>query len=89
MPAMSTNSAVALTTFFDSLIAASASSRSSGTFATPTFVSVVENGCAATSALPPVNALKRDDLPALGRPTMPKRSMTRIRVGAAHRTIRP
>jgi hypothetical protein len=37
-------------------------------------VSVVENGWLATSVEPPVKALKRLDLPELGRPTSPMRS---------------
>ena len=73
---MSTNSALAWTTFFERLdISASASSRWSGTEATPTLVSVVEKGWAATGASPPVRALNSEDFPALGRPTRPKRSM--------------
>ena len=72
---MSTNSTVAWTSLRLLLISASASSRGSGTWATPTVVSVVENGWAATGADPPVRALNRLDLPELGRPTMPRRSI--------------
>ena len=41
----------------------------------PTAVSVVENGCGATTVSAPVSALNRLDLPLLGRPTSPRRSM--------------
>src|SRR5579859_7711954 len=86
-PAMSTISTVAWTTLRLLLISARASSRWSSTRATPTLVSVVENGWAATRALPPVRALNRLDLPALGRPTRPNRSIdvrlpAWVRVGA-------
>src|SRR5688572_25065581 len=76
---MSTNSTIAGTVLALFDIAESRSRRSSGTSATPTFGSTVAKGYAAASALPPDKALKRDDLPALGRPTKPKRS-TAIRV---------
>src|SRR5215831_8709333 len=39
------------------------------------FVSVVENGCGATAADPPVRALNSADLPALGSPTIPNCSI--------------
>src|SRR3954451_2068627 len=74
-PAMSTNSRVAPTTFFDLLISASARRRGAGTWAMPTWLSVVENGWAATGTEAPVMALKSDDLPALGRLTRPRRSI--------------
>lgn len=48
----------------------------------PVLVSVVENGCGATAAEPPVTALKRADFPALGSPTIPSRSIG-PRIGAA------
>src|SRR3954454_23411646 len=72
---MSMNSQAAWTTFFDLDISARASSRGSGTFARPTFGSLVANGYGAASAPPPASALNSDDLPALGRPTNPNRSM--------------
>src|SRR3954451_10707929 len=72
---MSMNSQAAWTTFFDLDISARASSRGSGTFARPTFGSLVANGYGAASAPPPASALNSDDLPALGRPTTPNRSM--------------
>src|SRR5579864_3932711 len=74
-PAMSTNSTVAATTLRLLLMTARAERRWSETWATPTFVSVVEKGWAATRAEPPVSALNRLDLPALGRPTRPSRSI--------------
>ena len=52
-PAMSTNSRVAPTTFFDLLISARARRRGSGTWAMPTWVSVVEKGWAATGTRRP------------------------------------
>jgi hypothetical protein len=76
-PATSTSSTVACTVFRLLDMADRASSRSSATWAMPTLVSVVENGCEATAADPPVRALKSEDLPALGRPTMPMRSTGR------------
>ena len=48
----------------------------SGSGATPTVVSVVVNGWGATGTCAPVRALNSDDLPALGRPTSPRRSTT-------------
>src|SRR4051795_11153966 len=81
-PAMSTNSSVAETTFFDFDISASAVRRGSGTCAMPTWLSVVEKGWAATGTDAPVRALNSDDLPALGRPTRPRRSIeARVTVG--------
>src|SRR4051794_17920765 len=74
-PPMSTNCTLAGTTFFDLDISASRSRRRSGTLATPTFGSVVANAYGAASAPPPASALYRDDLPELGRPTKPKRSI--------------
>src|SRR2546428_14188508 len=76
-PAMSATSALAWTIDFDADLTARASTRGSGTFATPTFVSVVEYGWGATTARPLVNALNSADLPAFGKPTMPKRSTAR------------
>src|ERR1051325_2901539 len=69
---MSTNSTPPGTTLRDSDISASFQSRSSGTWAIPTAVSVVENGWGATTALAPVRALNRLDFPELGRPTRPR-----------------
>ena len=80
---MSTNSAVAWTTFRDRLISARRSSRSSGTLAVPMFVSVVENGWAATGASAPVSALNSDVFPAFGNPTNPNRSIGRSRLPMA------
>ena len=57
-------------------MSASRSRRSSGTLATPTFGSLVAKAYGAASAPPPVRALYSEDLPALGRPTRPKRSMS-------------
>ncbi len=74
-PPMSTTWTAAWTTFLDFDIAARRSSRSSGTLATPMFGSFVANGYGAASAPPPVSALYSELLPALGRPTRPKRSM--------------
>ena len=91
-PAMSTNSTVACTTLRLALITASWSSRWSGTWATPTVLSVVEKGWAATGADPPVRALNRLDFPELGSPTMPSRSIssqgTRARSAGRHRSAR-
>ena len=81
---MSTNSTVACTSFFEWLSSPRTSTRRSGTSATPTLVSVVENGWAATVASPPVRALNSDDFPALGSPTMLRRS-TSCMVGARGR----
>ncbi len=86
-PAMSTNSAVACTTLRDALITASASTLGSGTVATPMFVSVVENGWAATVAEPPVSALNNADLPALGSPTIPNCSIAVEGSGASSRYL--
>ena len=52
-----------------------ASRRWSGTLATPTLGSLVAKAYGAASAPPPVSALYSEDLPALGRPTNPKRSI--------------
>ncbi len=53
-------------------IAASLSSRASGTATSPTFGSMVQNGkFAACAAAVRVSALKRVDLPTFGSPTMP------------------
>ena len=57
---------------FDPAIAASFSSRASGTATSPTFGSMVQNGkFAACAAAVRVSALKRVDLPTFGSPTMP------------------
>src|SRR4030088_3537193 len=72
--AMSTISKPVYTNFFEFDILPSRSTRSSGTWASATAVSVVENGCGATTVDAPVSALKRLDLPLLGRPTRPSRS---------------
>src|SRR2546421_11578173 len=72
---MSTISKPVYTSFFELDILPSRSTRSSGTCASATVVSVVENGCVATTVDAPVNALNRLDLPLLGRPTSPRRSM--------------
>ena len=68
---------VALTTFLLFDIAAKASSRESSTLAMPIFGSLVANGYGAARAFEPVRALYSDDLPALGSPTSPKRSIQR------------
>src|SRR5204862_5179 len=87
--AMSTNSAVAYTVFFDALIVDRASSRSSATCATPMWVSVVEYEWGATTAAPPVSALKSADFPALGSPTSPNRSIARASVASTlHGSVR-
>jgi hypothetical protein len=44
------------------------------------FGSLVANGYGAASAFDPVNALYKDDFPALGKPTRPKRSMRGVRL---------
>ncbi len=72
---MSTNSTPAGTTLRDCDISARRSRRSSGTWATPTDDSVVENGWEATATLAPVRALNSDDLPAFGSPTSPSLSI--------------
>ena len=79
-PPMSTTWTAAWTTLrlFD--ISASRSRRSSGTLATPMLGSLVANAYGAASAPPPVRALYSELLPALGRPTRPKRSMRRSRL---------
>src|SRR5688500_10897980 len=74
-PPMSMNSHAACTTFFDFDITARASRRWSGTFARPTFGSLVANGYGAAGAPPPASALNNDDLPAWGRPTNPNFSI--------------
>src|SRR6056297_213568 len=48
------------------------------------FGSLVANGYGAASAPPPVSALYSELLPALGRPTSPKRSMRRPRLPRWH-----
>ena len=68
----------ACTIDFDLLIAASWSTRSSGTLATPMLGSFVAKGYGAASAPPPVRALYSELLPALGRPTRPKRSIAKV-----------
>src|SRR5438874_4515956 len=52
-------------------VSAIRSRRSSGTGTIATFGSTVVNGYSALSAPARVRALKRVDLPAFGRPTMP------------------
>src|SRR4051794_26088349 len=79
-PPMSTTWTAACTSCFDLLIAPSWSTRVSGTLATPMFGSLVANGYGAASAPPPVSALYNELLPAFGRPTRPKRSMTMARL---------
>ena len=60
------------TTFADFAIAASRSSRGSGTFTSPTFGSMVQNGkFAACAAAVRVSALNSVDLPTFGSPTIP------------------
>src|SRR4051812_43310760 len=73
--AMSTISNPVYTSFFEFDILPSRSTRSSGTCASATVVSVVENWCGATTVSAPVSALNKLDLPLLGRPTSPRRSM--------------
>ena len=68
---MSWNSIVSWTTSLDPTVSAIRSSRSSGTPTTATFGSMVVNAYDAVSAPALVRALKRVDLPAFGRPTMP------------------
>ncbi len=80
-PAMSTTSMPARTTLRLELIWARASRRASGSGAAATVVSVVVNGCEATAACAPVRALNNDVLPALGRPTRPRRSIDRDAIG--------
>ena len=46
----------------------------SATWATPTEVSVVVNGCGATGTFAPVSALNNEDCPEFGSPTRPMRS---------------
>src|SRR5690554_882376 len=71
-PAMSTKLMRAGCTLIDLPISASLSSRASGTETSPTLGSMVQNGkLAAWAAAVRVSALKRVDLPTLGRPTMP------------------
>ena len=72
---MSTSSTDALTTFRLSDISARASRRWSGTFATPRWDSLVEKAYRVARAPPPVSALYSDDLPVLGSPTRPNRSI--------------
>ena len=74
-PPMSTTCTAAWTTLRLLDISASRSRRWSGTLATPTFGSLVAKAYGAASAPPPVSALYSDDLPALGRPTSPNRSI--------------
>ena len=71
-PAISTNSMVVGRTRCGFTMAASLSKRASGTGTIPVFGSMVQNGkfSAAIAAL--VKALKRVDLPTLGRPTIPQ-----------------
>ena len=69
---MSTKVIRAGTAFADLAIAASRSSRASGTFTSPTFGSMVQKGkFAACAAAVRVSALNRVDLPTLGSPTIP------------------
>ena len=68
---MSTNSIVVGRIRCGLTIAASASSRGSGTPTTPTLGSMVQNGKFAAGMPALVKALKSVDLPTLGRPTMP------------------
>src|SRR3546814_2515194 len=68
---MSTNSTAVGSTLCGLTISASAFRRGSGTGTTPTFGSIVQNGKLAAAMPALVNALKRVDLPTLGRPTMP------------------
>ena len=70
-------------------IAASRSSRSSGTLATPMLGSFVANGYGAASAPPPVRALYSELLPALGRPTRPKRSIAKCEATGARFPLGP
>src|SRR3989338_7905776 len=71
-PAMSTNSMVVGTVFFDLYTLASCSSLSSGTLTTPTLGSMVQKGkLEAAACLRFKSALKVVDFPTLGKPTMP------------------
>src|SRR2546427_5636628 len=69
---MSRNSMEVGVVFRDLKICVSRVSRSSGTIATPTLASTVENGKLATRALPPTSALKIVDFPTLGSPMIPQ-----------------
>jgi len=72
MPAMSTNSIAAGTTFSLLLITPSLSNRLSGTLTMPTFGSIVQKGkLAACAVWLPTKALNKVLFPTLGSPTMP------------------
>src|SRR5947208_2554116 len=86
--AMSTISNPVYTSFLEFDILPRRSTRSSGTCARATAVSVVENGCGATMVEAPVSALNKLDLPLFGRPTRPSRSTTRQATGASHSPVR-
>ena len=58
--------------FLDVKIRVRRVNRSSGTTATPTLGSTVENGKLATTAFPPTNALKMVDFPTFGSPMIPQ-----------------
>src|SRR5690606_14317189 len=70
-PTISTNSTAVGSTFWGLTISANALRRGSGTGTTPTLGSIVQNGKLAAAMPALVRALKRVDLPTLGRPTMP------------------
>ena len=70
-PAISTISTVAGTMRSGSTSSARRERRSSGTFTTPIFGSIVQNGKLADCALAFDRQLKRVDFPTLGSPTIP------------------
>ncbi len=71
-PAISTNSIVVGMTFSGLTISASSFSRVSGTGTMPELGSIVQKGKFSASIPALVSALKRVDLPTLGRPTIPQ-----------------
>ena len=68
---MSTISTVAGNTFSGTTNSSSFTKRSSGTFTTPIFGSMVQKGKFALCALALDKQLKRVDLPTFGNPTIP------------------
>ena len=70
-PAISTNSIVVANTLSGLTISAKASRRASGIGTMPEFGSMVQNGKFSAPIPAFVRALKRVDLPTLGRPTIP------------------
>ena len=79
---MSTNSMPARTTLRLALISRQGvEAAHPATAPRPRSVSVVVKGCDATEASAPVRALNNGDLPALGKPTRPSRSIARDAIG--------